>query len=398
MSTLKSLYLAIFFIFISCSPKKSEIKSYVEIIIDNSKIKDSQDISNQIDSISILPLIEQNGNHFSSVFKLYIKNNNYIIFDRVNTNKILLFDCKGTFIKTIVKMGDGINDPLNISDCWFNEKNELEVYDFGQMKIFQFDSSFKLKNILKSSLFNHFVSMNTIPGTNNYVGYANYGDYNKIFNKKLYQVAFLDSNLNVIDADKNFDKKFQDITWPIYKQHFYKYNDTLRFVKSYDNFIYNIGNKVIKERFKISYTKNNLPDDVMPIVEKNINVFRNRYLNPNIKAAYFKNYCRFTGLWLENSKYFYISSKDNVGEFGTSFYSIIDKKVNIEMVSTRSFNAMDKYKLVLPPFEFYDEINDEFISLLNGLNLKELLLKESPFYKNVENNPNVFYLLKVKLK
>lgn len=353
MPNLKTIcYLVTILFFVSCSARKSRNEYYSAIFIDNSKIKETENITNRVDSISIIPLLEQEGNHLGSIFKLYISKNKYIVFDRINTNKILLFNEKGFFIKTIIKMGDKVQDPLNITDCWLNEKNELEVYDFGQMKIYQFDSLFTLKNIIKSKVFNHFVSLSTIPHSHQYIGYANYADFNQPFNKSLYQIAFLDTNLNVLNTDKNFDKTFQGITWPIYSHHFYNFNDTLRFVKSYDNFVYNVLNTQIKERFKIIYKNNSLPDNLMPVVKEHLQIFKDRKVNPNLKADFFKGFVRFTGLWLENDNYIFASSRDTSGAFGTSFYSLIDKSDNKELFSSRNMCETDKYKLTLPLLSF----------------------------------------------
>ncbi len=384
--------------FASCSSQDPSKKKYSEIAIDNSQIKENENISGMIDSISITPLFEEDGNHIGSIFKILFLKSKYIVYDRISTNKILLFDDKGLFIKTIVKAGDGAQDPLNITDCWLNEENELEVYDFAQMKIFHYDSLFNLKSIVKSNLFNHFVSLRVIPSTKQYVGYANYSDFNKPFNNRLYNIAFLDTNLTIINTDKNFDKTFQGITWPMYSRHFYNFKDTLRFVKSYDNFVYNILNTKITERFKIIYKENSLPDDVMSMVKAHLGIFKDRNIHPNIKANYFKNYVRFNGLWLECDKYIFISSRDTSGKFGTPFYSLIDKINNKELFSSRNMSETIKYKLILPPFEYYNEMSNEFISIVNGFQLKDLILQESQFQQKIVSNLNIFYLLKVKLK
>lgn len=384
--------------FISCSTNNSGDKDYVEVIINNSKIIETANISDRIGSVKILPLAEEKGNRIGGVYKLFALQDKYIIYDRLSINKILLFDDRGSFIKAIVKAGDSINEPLNITDCWLNENNELEVYDYAQMRIYQFDSSFILRNIVKSNSLDHFAGLRAIPKKHQYIGYANFSDFNKPFNKSSYQIAFMDSDLNIMGTDKNFNNEFRGITWTMYKTHFYKYRDTLRFVKAYDNYIYSVLIKQIKPRYKIHYKENSLPDDVLPIVKEQLEIFKDRDIDPNVKALYFKKFSRFNGLWLENDKYIFISSRDTLGKYGNSFYSLIDKNNNKELFSARNLCDTKSYKLMLPPFEFYDEIHNEFISIVNGFNLKSLLFSESYFKQRVISDPNIFYLVKVKLK
>lgn len=392
LAVLTSIYL------ISCVTESSRYKKYVEITIDNTKMKDSLDISKMIEKITITPLFEKKDNHIGSIFKIYFSKQGYIVYDRISTNKILLFDRRGQLIKTVIKAGDGNQDPLNIGDCWLNEKGELEVYDFSQMKIFRFDSLFNLTAIIKSKLFNHFVSLIAIPSTKQYIGYANYADFNVPFNNKLYQIAFLDSNLDILKSDNNFEKSMQGVTWPIFNQHFYMYKNTVSFVKAYDNFVYTITNTDINKKIKITYKENNLPEDLMPIINPHLEAFKDRKLNPNIKADYFKAYCRFAGLWLESDRYILMSSKDTAGKFGTLFYTLLEKKGYKELFSAQMLFEASKYRLQIPSIQYYDEINNEYVSVTDGSRLKSLLFKDSPFQEKVENDPTIFYIVKIKLR
>jgi len=380
---------------LSCLSKSNNL---THLYIDNSNIKLTQDISNKIDLVNINPLIEVKDNHIGNVYKILITKHNYIIFDRLNTNKVLLFSKSGQFIKTIAKSGDAPTDQLNITDCWLNNSNNLEVYDFAQMKIFQYDSKFNFYKVISSNWLYHFSGLRNIPYTNKYIGYSNYSDYNKLFNNKLYQIAFLDSNLNIVATDRDFDKIYQGVLWPIFKSHFTVFKDSLRFMKAYDNFIYTVSNSILKERFKIVYNKNQLPDDVTPIIKQHLIDFKNQFINPNINAAYFKKYARFAGTWLENDKYIYLSSRDTTGNFGDLFYSLIDKSTYKEIYNARSLIESKRYNLELPPFEYFDEITNEYISVADGVQLKNRLFANSIFLNSVVSDSKILYLIKVKFK
>ncbi|MCC7525691.1 MAG: 6-bladed beta-propeller [Chitinophagaceae bacterium] len=383
----------------SCnSDEDKQNLNYTEIHIDNSKIEEKIDLSDRIENISIVSLKETKGNFIGGIFKLFASNNKYIVYDRLNTNRINLFDAQGYFLKTVAKVGDSLNDPLNITDCWLNNKGQLEVYDYAQMKIFQYDDSFKLSNIIKSKQFNHFVSMHNIPGTSDYISYTNFNQHNEPYKGELYHIAILDSSLKIIKTDSNFDKSLQGVLWLVLNQYFFLYKDSLRFVQAFDNFIYDATNTGIKRRFKIQYKKNAIPDDITPIIKEHLGEFKNEEINPNVTSAYFKLYSRFAGGWLETDKYVYISSRDNKGEFGNYFFSLIDKRNNTELFSAREFSETEKYKLRLPPFQYIDAENAELIAIVNGMDLKEKLFTDSPFQSEVVADPEIFYLVKVKLK
>ncbi len=116
-----------------------------------------------------------------------------------------------------------------------------------------------------------------------------------------------------------------------------------------------------------------------------------------IKEAY-TAFLIFTGTWLENDKYIFISSKDTGSQFGVPLYSLIKKK-NLETVSNhRTMIEHKKYFLEIPAFEYLDEVNDEFISIINGKDLTSALFEGSPMAQNVLCNQNILYLVKVKLK
>jgi hypothetical protein len=393
-------YIYLIFIIAFCyacgSRNSNDNLSYTELSIDNSNIEKITDISDKVGAITIVPLKETKGNFIGGVFKLYIVNNKYIVYDRLNTNRINLFDSTGAFIKTIIKIGDGPNDPISMVDCWVNDKDELEVYDFAQMKIFRFDTSFTLVKTIKSPELNHFVALKPIPNTDKYIAYANFNDFNPPFRGKLYHIAWLNNELNIENTDRYFDKKFQGIPWLVFNEHFYNYKDTLRFIKSYDNFVYNITNAGVRPRYKIAYKENPLPDDVLPIVNKHLSKFKDMNVTPNEKAAYLKNYVRFNGQWLENDKYIYLTSRDAQGQFGTIFHSLVDKKNNSTLFNSQNICDTKKYKLTIPPFQYCDNKNQEFIAVTNGEKLKSMLYKDSPLQQEIIDDPEIFYIVKVK--
>ena len=375
----------------SCRAKQE----YVTLVIDNQRIDSVHDISSMIESIKFTELKEVDGEHFGSIFNVHRLKNYFLVYDRLNVNKIFLFDEAGKFIKTIVKTGFGKQDAANINSFWINNNGKLEVYDYGECKIFQYDSNFNLVRIKKAAQPIFFASIQPIPHSGNYIGYANYNLPNLPVDGKSYRIAFMDSNMNIIKTNWTFDKKFSGIPYLTYPQHFIKYHDTIRFVEAYNNYIHTISGSMINRSYKISYSASNLPDDIVPSLTKNLALLRNPKINPMEKLRDLKKYSRFAGTWLENNKYIYLASRDSTSE---PFISLVDKLTNTVLFNARNFSETDKYKLSLPPFQFYDEENDEYIGVSSGTDLHTRFSSDSKFAADIIASPVVNYLIRIKLK
>lgn len=389
-----------FLIFFSCDSKKAENidAGYEKIAVDNSQIEPSIDVSEIVARVEIIPLKETKGNYMSNIYKLYSGNDCYIAFDRLGTKKINLFGSDGTFIKTVFKVGDSLNQGINITDCWINYNNELEVYDYAQMKIFKFDTAFVLKSTVKANDLNHFVSIKRLPNSSDYIAYANYSQYNQSSNGKPFHIAVLDSNLNISGTYHYFDKLFQGISTLIYPEHFYPYKDSLRFIESYNNYVYNATKNGIRKRFKILYKKNPLPDNIVPILKNDLSVLKDQHASPNEQSSSLKKYASLYGTWLENDKYIYFSSLDG-NAHPEIFVSLYDKNNHKIIFNSKGLLESKKYKLRLPQFDFYDHIKNEFLSVVDGKTLKEeALLRGSELLQTVQSDCEMLYLIKVKFK
>lgn len=384
-------------ILISCqSQENHEYRDVNNILIDNTLVKNTYDISELIDDLSIIPLSETKDNFVGEIYKVYKTQEKYIIWDRFQTKKIQLFDQNGIFLKTILKTGAGPDETLQISDCFINYKGELEAYDFTVKKMYLYDSLFNFKGSIKSKLLLRFKNIYRIPSSDNYIGYAAFNEYNPAQNGKLYHLAFLDKNLNIIKTSLDFDKKFQGIDWLSYTYHFFTYRDTLRFLQAYDNYIYNIIDSNVEKRYRIVYAKNDLPDNILEtVVGKNLNIFKDRNVRPNDKDKYFKNYAIFMGRWLENDKYSYILSRQGLQY---TFITLFNKESNRVLFSAKYLVDNLRYKLDFPTFMTYDAETNSFISIIDGALLKRCLHNESKFNKELIISPEKNYIINVKLK
>jgi hypothetical protein len=371
---------------------------YSLIRIDNTNVDSATDISSLVDTLSILLIKEPEKNYMADIFKMCVsRNGNYFFYDLL-TNKVNAFDRNGYFIKTLCKAGDGPNDPLNITDFWITENNDIQVYDFAQMKVFNYDSTLNYKNSIKADQFNHFSAIEKMPNSKYYVAYANYNMYNKPYNDHLYQIALLNDSLNVFRTYDHFDKQFSGVSLLTYAQHFTRYKDTLRFYKAYDNDVYNVNSSGISKRYRILYNKQGLPDNVYPIIERHLPEFKNRSKRILINLpSYFDGFTRFNGHWYENDRFIHLSSFIHKNASGEVFFTILDKQTNQVLFNAKKF-IEKKYKLQLPPFQYMDTYNNELIGIVNGKDLKNMLFQDSEFRSFIMNDPNLIYLIKVKLK
>jgi hypothetical protein len=383
----------------SCRDTIIDDKNITKILIDNNSVEESMDISDLIEEINIVQLKEQSGSFIGGVFKLFYKDSMYIVFDRVQSKKITLFNKDGDFIKTVLEVGEGPHEALQISDCWINYKGELEAYDYVLNKLFQFDTTFTLKNIVKIPERYIMNSVYRIPKTENYIGYAGFGQRNKPKDGSLYHIAFLDKKLAITKTTNLYDKKYQGIEWRELYNHFIPFNDTLRFIQSMDNYIYTVNNSSLRKRYKVEYKSHSLPDNFAEeTIRENYSLLKKRSetrKDLESKAALYKDYVFFDGTWLEGDRYLVIGSR---GRDKYRFYSFIDKQNSQEIFSAKSLHETKRYKLQLFPFVYFDNPSNSYIGVVFGDQIKELLYNDSNFHNELTFNPGSYYIMTVKLK
>lgn len=385
---------------ICCNDSKTDYDDLYSLIgIDNTNVDSTSDISSLVDTLSILLIKEPDKNYMADIFKMCVsRNGNYFFYD-LQTNKVNAFDRNGHFIKTLCKAGDGANDPLNITDFWITDNNDIQVYDFAQMKIFNYDSMLNFKSSIKAYQFNHFSAIEKTPNSKYYVGYANFNMHNKPYKDHLYQIAFLNDSLEVFLTDDHFDKQFSGVSLLTYAQHFTRYKDTLRFYKAYDNHVYSVNSSGISKRYRILYNKQGLPDDIYPIIERHLSEFKNRSKRILLNLpSYFDGFTRFDGHWYENDRFIHLSSFTHKKASGDVFFTILDKQTNQVLFNARKFIETKHYKLQLPPFQYMDKYKNELIGIINGKDLTNMMFQDSEFRSFIINDPNLIYLIKVKLK
>jgi len=91
--------------------------------------------------------------------------------------------------------------------------------------------------------------------------------------------------------------------------------------------------------------------------------------------AKISNYAYFSGVWLENDRYIYVTSMYE----DSYFFSFIDKRNMKEELSAKWLLETERFKTSIPMLSYYDSGNDRFIGVVQGTDLKGLLLDGNKF-------------------
>lgn len=389
------LLLAFFcLLFTNCNTKKENDSSQIvsnRISIDESSILDYFDIRGIIEDIDIIPLREKSGNLLGEINKLIVYNNQFIVCDMLKSQKILLFDSAGRFIKEIIATGEGPNVPLQISDFW-KDKNKFFVYDHSLKKIFILDSNFKFLNTVKTN--DHIYHNVRNIEDDRYVGYSTFKSGNEVGNEGNYELQFLDNKFNEIKSDFPFPEGFEDILIISFRSHLNKISDTTRYIRPYDNTIYNYINEELVNTYTIEYKNNELTREKFEgIVRENISSFKkaNSQGLEEVRML-LSGYSYFYNNLIENSKVMTFTSIVD----GQIVFTVYDKLKNKVVVNSNFLHEKEKYNTIIPKFIFADE--NYFYGIVDSFYLDQFILGDSVLKKYSKSSTSSFLLVRIKFK
>ena len=386
----------------SCGNREPISGNFKNIYINNNAVLDTVDLSKQIDSIEVVPLKEIAPNLIGAAYQMYIVNDYYIIYDKVYSKKVNVYYKDGTFVKTLSQNGIKTNEGLNISDVWVNSKKEIFVYDFALMKIYEYDSSLVFKKTISCPTLLHYNHVAQIPNSTDFVGFANYNMYNRKLTKSYPSILdnLRGSDLTFESSYIGYNVKYEGALFLTLNDNFTLYKDSLYFRQTYDKYIYNITNEKISKAYKITYSSNNLPDNFLDLIDRNIKLFKDKDLSATLakRNSFFSNYCYPGDDWIENDKFTYLTSVENNGKNTFILNSLIRKSDN-KQYTAKFFKENNKFKIVLPPLRYFDSKENKFICFSSGYQLKkQLLLPNSPFLANNKITNESLCIIKIKMK
>ena len=359
-----------------------------KILIDENTIADSVDITSFVEEIEVIPIIEKDPYFVGDIYKIFLHKDKFIIFDRVISSQVLLFNKQGEFEKRIISKGFGPLESLQINDCWLNNDGSLDAYDFALKKVYHFDSSYSLESTLKGEK-NIYHSLARIPGTDNFLGYSLFNSYND----HNYQLAKLDNNLEATSAYLRYNVNMKGANILSFRNHFHPYEDTIRFMRSYDNTIYNLVGGELKNGILLEYKNNSLDrKSFCKLILNNKQLFVADDFDLNERNKIFQPYSYYNGNWVENKNNIILTSINESKPFTTIF----DKNTNKVVLNSRVILEKEKYKMAIPPLTSTGD--GYFIGVINSLYLKYYLLEDSTLQKFADPSYNSFLIIKLKLK
>ncbi len=384
-------------ILISCGNKISEDNLQV-ININNSLLKDTADISNLIDTISIIKLNENVNVPLTDPFQLYaISQEQYVVLNYSSGDRrVIAFNKSGDYIKTIAKNGTDSTDGLNIADC-FVDKNGMLIYDFAQNRITVYDTSLNLMKTVQGDKSRHYSHLARFSQSSDYVGFANFNLYNP--NRSL--IDIFDENFETPNKSYfSFPSSDRRLLVLTYNKSFYQYGDTLRFYKHFDPSIYSITKTGVSRRFEIKYTEGSVSrNKLMSIIEQNFDKFNVDNPTPSDqRIALFDGLAFPNGNYLENKRFIYITSQFYKKGQHKNFVSLISKKDLHDFTTAKALTENKRFGIILPPLVEYDKYKDEHLAILSGAQLKSVLLAGNKLMGGLSIDLPAYYLIKVKFK
>ncbi|MDR2146367.1 MAG: 6-bladed beta-propeller [Tannerella sp.] len=135
-----SVLLIIFLCACSFNGNKRRQNSFVSNNIHILKLenKNIDLLSNFVDSISFLPLKEEDDFLFATINKLIIKENYIYLLDVWVTNSLLVFDNSGNFVRKIGNRGGGPEDYVRLWD-FDVDSTGVQIYDRATKQILKYD-------------------------------------------------------------------------------------------------------------------------------------------------------------------------------------------------------------------------------------------------------------------
>lgn len=308
MKTIYSILFLLLFL-LSCSQQtqnnKEKVRTY-NISLEN--ISTSNFFTN-VDTAYFVVLETNNNSLIGEIGQLSISNK-LILTDR-QTNSIMQFDLKGNHISTNTKVGNGPGEYIRIDGlCIYEPKDYIMILDAMKNKVIVYDSNF-----------------NFIEERNTSVPFGptafSIFDYNTLVFEQSINSTQSDKKYNLFVNNKNgettyllpFNKTANTVFSP--RITLYYTNDTLVYVPTYNNIVYNIFNNKIEPRLKFDFGDKWIKEDIVYNSSLGENPLKFIETLKDQDFVYFFNE-------LENSTHIYIDFYYK----NDSYISIINKKDN----------------------------------------------------------------------
>ena len=101
-------------------------------------LSENETLLQVLDSVSYVPLLEDESYLFSSISKLIVRNNTIYVFDLLGSNSLLCFDLSGNFLFKVGQRGSGPNEYSKLWDFDVDDSN-IYLYDIAKKQMLLYD-------------------------------------------------------------------------------------------------------------------------------------------------------------------------------------------------------------------------------------------------------------------
>lgn len=331
----------------ACSPKAS-INNNIKTISIRLEDKVEADISSIIDSAYFI-VPETNDSSIIGTIGTMVITDRIILTDR-QTNKIIQFKPNGDHIATIEKVGNGPGEYIRIDGLCTNPKNgNIIVLDAMKNKLITYDTDFNFISeeetpvpygattfaVMDNDIFAFEQSINTIK-TN-----MKYNIFIKSANNTTHLLPFKKT------ANTIFSPRI-----PLYN-----INDTLIYVPTYKDTIYNIFAEKAEARIHFNFGDKWINEEIVynPVTDKNPILFMEKLKECNF--VYFFNE-------LENSTHIYADFSYKDDDYILTHNKINNKQILLKNNNKELFSEKPIY--ILNDFFVFPISYSEYINMLNS--------------------------------
>ena len=361
---------------VACSSQPS-INSNIKTISIHLEDKVEADVSSIIDSAYFI-VPETNDSSIIGTIGTMVITDRIILTDR-QTNKIIQFKPNGDHIATIEKVGNGPGEYIRIDGLCTNSKNgNIIVLDAMKNKLITYDNNFKFINeeetpvtygpttfaIMDNDIFAFEQSINAIKTNMKY----------NIFIKSS------DNTTHLLPFNKTANTIFSP------RIPLYNINDTLIYVPTYNDTIYNIFAEKAEARIHFNFGDKWINEDIVynPAIDKNPILFMEKLKEHNF--VYFFNE-------LENSTHIYADFSYKGDEYILTYNKKNNKQILLRNNNKEIFSEKPIY--ILDDFFVFPISYSEYINMLHSENFlfkgKDNLLQIKEKVKE-ESNPILMFI------
>lgn len=304
-----------------CTSKDDKLEESIKVIpIENGSAKVDVPIDQYFDSIHFVKL-QMPPQHFMNLANKILTHNNKFYIEDSQSNRLMIFNDKGSFIKYVGTVGEGPGEYLEIDKFFIDSyRNELLLYDNGNQKILYFDENGIYRREGKYiCYFGDRIMMSADTALLFTQGYDN----QHLTKGKDFSFLFSNAKNRLLKGIKPFKREDITKTSSGIVKNFSYFNHKILFCQSFNDTITEISINGCKPRYLLKFQKDTAPKDF----------FKDPKVRILLKEAIAKNYPYLSDYFIESERACYSIYIYNGGAI---HLNVFDKKENKSQINASS--------------------------------------------------------------